>query len=310
MTWNFSLVAIDQIVNNAAKIRQMSGGQFKVPIVFRGPGGAGRAGRRAALAVRSSTSTPRARAQGGDAVDAGRRQGPAQDRDPRRRPGGLHRGRDALQREGRGPRGRRTLVPLGKGDVKREGTDVTIVAWSKMVPRRARGGRASSPRRASRSRSSTRAPRPLDEDADPASRCARPTAASSSRRAGRSPASAPRSRTACSARCFDELDAPIERVHRARRADAVRAQPRGRWSCPTVPTRRRRRQARAVPRRSERDGPDHRLCRSSLRRWKRACSCEVDQEGRRQDRRPATSSPRSRPTRRTWSSPSRTRACC
>ena len=39
MTFNFSLVAIDQIVNNAAKIFQMSGGQYNVPIVFRGPGG-------------------------------------------------------------------------------------------------------------------------------------------------------------------------------------------------------------------------------------------------------------------------------
>src|SRR5438445_13701795 len=39
MTFNFSLVAIDQIVNNAAKIYQMSGGQYFVPIVFRGPGG-------------------------------------------------------------------------------------------------------------------------------------------------------------------------------------------------------------------------------------------------------------------------------
>src|SRR5512141_392772 len=39
MTFNFSLVAIDQIINNAAKIYQMSGGQFNVPIVFRGPGG-------------------------------------------------------------------------------------------------------------------------------------------------------------------------------------------------------------------------------------------------------------------------------
>src|SRR5262245_46951034 len=39
MTFNFSLVAIDQIINNAAKIYQMSGGQFWVPIVFRGPGG-------------------------------------------------------------------------------------------------------------------------------------------------------------------------------------------------------------------------------------------------------------------------------
>ncbi|MGX7590479.1 pyruvate dehydrogenase complex E1 component subunit beta [Candidatus Karelsulcia muelleri] len=39
MTFNFSLVAIDQIINNAAKIRQMSGGQWEIPIVFRGPNG-------------------------------------------------------------------------------------------------------------------------------------------------------------------------------------------------------------------------------------------------------------------------------
>ena len=37
MTWNFSAVAFDQILNNAAKVRQMSGGQFECPIVFRGP---------------------------------------------------------------------------------------------------------------------------------------------------------------------------------------------------------------------------------------------------------------------------------
>lgn len=40
MTWNFSFVAFDQIISNAAKIHQMSGGQVKVPIVFRGPNGA------------------------------------------------------------------------------------------------------------------------------------------------------------------------------------------------------------------------------------------------------------------------------
>ena len=39
MTFNFSLVAIDQIVSNAAKIYQMSAGQYHIPIVFRGPGG-------------------------------------------------------------------------------------------------------------------------------------------------------------------------------------------------------------------------------------------------------------------------------
>ena len=40
MTWNFSFVAFDQVVNNAPNIRYMSGGQFKMPIVFRGPNGA------------------------------------------------------------------------------------------------------------------------------------------------------------------------------------------------------------------------------------------------------------------------------
>src|SRR5512133_2372311 len=41
MTWNFAILAMDQIVNNAAKLRHMSGGQLRCPIVFRGPQGAG-----------------------------------------------------------------------------------------------------------------------------------------------------------------------------------------------------------------------------------------------------------------------------
>jgi pyruvate dehydrogenase E1 component beta subunit len=40
MTWNFALLAIDQVVNSAAKMLYMSGGQFNIPIVFRGPNGA------------------------------------------------------------------------------------------------------------------------------------------------------------------------------------------------------------------------------------------------------------------------------
>src|SRR4249919_4106654 len=40
MTWNFAILAIDQLVNSAAKMRYMSGGQVGVPIVFRGPSGA------------------------------------------------------------------------------------------------------------------------------------------------------------------------------------------------------------------------------------------------------------------------------
>ena len=40
MTWNFAILAFDQIFNSAAKMRSMSGGQFKMPITFRGPTGA------------------------------------------------------------------------------------------------------------------------------------------------------------------------------------------------------------------------------------------------------------------------------
>ena len=42
MTWNFSAVAFDQIINNAAKLRQMSGGQLQVPIVLRAPNASAR----------------------------------------------------------------------------------------------------------------------------------------------------------------------------------------------------------------------------------------------------------------------------
>ena len=48
MTFNFSILATDQIINSAAKMLYMSGGQFKIPIVFRGPGGS-------AFQVRRST---------------------------------------------------------------------------------------------------------------------------------------------------------------------------------------------------------------------------------------------------------------
>ena len=51
MTWNFSMLAMDQIVNSAAKMLYMSGGQFKMPMVVRGPGRRGAPAGGAALAV-------------------------------------------------------------------------------------------------------------------------------------------------------------------------------------------------------------------------------------------------------------------
>ena len=87
MTWNFALLAIDQVVNAAAKMLYMSGGQVGVPMVFRGPNGAA-----LQLAAQHSQALESwlAHIPGLKVVmpgHAGRRQGAAQERDPRRQPG-------------------------------------------------------------------------------------------------------------------------------------------------------------------------------------------------------------------------------
>ena len=157
MTWNFALLAIDQVVNTAAKMRYMSGGQFSVPIVFRGPGGSA-----LQLAAQHSQAFESwyAHIPGLKVVmpgHAGRRQGTAQERHPRRQPGGLHRGRDALQHQGRGARGR---VPHpdrpGRHQARGRRRDPHLPLedgdrWRSRPP-------TSSPRRASRPRWSTCAP--------------------------------------------------------------------------------------------------------------------------------------------------------
>jgi len=132
MTWNFSLCAYDQLVNNAAKLRYMSGGQISLPIVFRGPGGAAHQ-----LAAQHSQvvenlyayvpglkvitpSTP---------YDAkGLLKSAIRDDNPIV----FIEGEVLYGRKGQVPEEEYT-IPLGKGDVKREGKDVTIIAWSKMV---------------------------------------------------------------------------------------------------------------------------------------------------------------------------------
>ena len=100
MTWNFAVLALDQIVNSAAKMLYMSGGQIRMPIVFRGPNGA-------ALQLSSQHSQAweswLAHIPGLKVVapgHPGRRQGPAQSRDPRQQPGGGARRRNALQHQG------------------------------------------------------------------------------------------------------------------------------------------------------------------------------------------------------------------
>ncbi len=132
MTFNFSLVAIDQIVNNAAKIYQMSAGQFCVPIVFRGPGGP-------AVQVASQHSQALesfyAHVPGlkvvmpSTAYDAkGLLKTSIRDDNPVV----FIEGETLYAMTGEVPDDDYS-IPLGVGDVKREGTDVTLVAWSKMV---------------------------------------------------------------------------------------------------------------------------------------------------------------------------------
>jgi pyruvate dehydrogenase E1 component beta subunit len=132
MTWNFSLLAMDQIINGAAKIFYMSGGQFKIPMVVRGPGGAAhQLGAQHSQSIESwyahvpglkvvAPSTP---------YDAkGLLKSAIRDDDPVI----FFEGETLYGAKGEVPDEEYT-VPIGVTEVKREGTDVTVVAWSKMV---------------------------------------------------------------------------------------------------------------------------------------------------------------------------------
>jgi len=132
MTWNFALLAIDQIVNSAAKMLYMSGGQVPIPIVFRGPGGAA-----LMLGAQHSQSfeawyahvpglkvvTPATPADAKGLLKSAIRDN---------NPVVFIEGEMLYNQKGEVPEGEH-LVPLGVADIKREGTDVTLVAHSKMV---------------------------------------------------------------------------------------------------------------------------------------------------------------------------------
>ena len=131
MTFNFAMQAMDQIINSAAKTLYMSGGQMGCSIVFRGPNGAGRARRRAAQPGLLRLVLARSGPEGDRALHRGRRQGPAQGRDPRSQSGHLPGERNPLRPElSRCPSSTTIVVPIGKAKVVRAGNDVTIVAWS------------------------------------------------------------------------------------------------------------------------------------------------------------------------------------
>lgn len=131
MTFNFSLVAIDQVINSAAKMYQMSGGQYNIPIVFRGPtASAGQLAAQHSQAFDSwyancpglkviVPSTP---------YDAkGLLKAAIRDDDPV-----IFMESEQMYGDiGEVPEGE-YILPIGKADVKREGSDVTIVSFGKI----------------------------------------------------------------------------------------------------------------------------------------------------------------------------------
>ena len=132
MTWNFALLASDQIINSAAKVLQMSGGQYSCPIVFRG--GNGQAGQLAATHSQSfesfyahvpglkvvTPSTP---------YDAkGLLKSAIRDDDPVL----IMESEKMYGDKGEIPEGE-YLIPIGKADVKRKGDHVTLVSFGKVI---------------------------------------------------------------------------------------------------------------------------------------------------------------------------------
>ncbi|WP_010229000.1 pyruvate dehydrogenase complex E1 component subunit beta [Gillisia marina] len=132
MTFNFSLVGIDQIINNAAKMRQMSGGQFNIPIVFRGPTGS--AGQLAATHSQAFESWY-ANCPGlkvivpSNPYDAkGLLKAAIRDNDPVI----FMESEQMYGDKGEVPE-EEYVIPIGVADIKREGTDVTIVSFGKII---------------------------------------------------------------------------------------------------------------------------------------------------------------------------------
>ena len=132
MTWNFAILAADQIINSAAKMLQMSGGQYNVPIVFRGPNGT--AGQLAATHSQSFESmyahvpglkviTP------SNPYDAkGLLKAAIRDNDPVV----FMESEKMYGDKGMIPEGE-YIIPIGVADIKREGTDVTLVSFGKIM---------------------------------------------------------------------------------------------------------------------------------------------------------------------------------
>jgi len=210
MTFNFALQAIDQVVNNAAKMRYMSGGQFRVPIVFRGPNGPaeylGSQHSQALQSLFAHVPGLKVVAPGTPADAKGLLKSSIRDDNPV-----LFLEAEMMYGwKGEVPDGEH-LVPLGAAEVKRPGRDVTIVAFSKPLKLALDAAEALAGLGIEAEVVDLRTIRPLDEktiydSVTKTSRCvvvdeAWPFASVGSHVAW-----------LVSHHCFDELDAPVELV--------------------------------------------------------------------------------------------------
>jgi pyruvate dehydrogenase E1 component beta subunit len=133
MTWNFAILAFDQIFNSAAKMRSMSAGQFRMPIAFRGPTGAA-----LQLAAQHSQALESQVAHypgikvvvPGTPADAkGLLKAAIRDDDPV----AFFEGEMLYNMKGEVPDDDDFVIPLGVADLKRQGSDVSIITHGKMI---------------------------------------------------------------------------------------------------------------------------------------------------------------------------------
>ncbi len=132
MTFNFAVLALDQVINTAAKMRYMSGGQLSCPVVVRGAGGAG-----GALGAQHSQSleaqyahVPGLKVMMPSTPHDAKGMLKTAIRDPD--PVIFIEGEILYGLQGEVPEEEYT-IPVGKGDIKREGSDCTVICWSRMV---------------------------------------------------------------------------------------------------------------------------------------------------------------------------------
>jgi pyruvate dehydrogenase E1 component beta subunit len=163
MTWNFSAVAFDQILNNAAKMRQMSGGQLDCPIVFRGPNASARqVGSQHSHAMEHFYAhVPGLKVVAPAFPDDAKGLLKSAIRDDN--PVLVMESETLYAVKGDVPEGE-ALVPLGKARIARPGSDVTVAAYSRMTHVALEAAAMLEPERIAVEVVDLRSLRPLDED--------------------------------------------------------------------------------------------------------------------------------------------------